>query len=210
MYDKRTKESYSMQTLLHFLSFYGLPAMFFIILLEYACFPVSSEIVLPLCGALAAASGTSYPALILLSTLAGILGTCICYAVGRYGGTAVLNRITRRFPKTEKSLHASRDKFEHYGIYAVAIGRVIPLCRTYIAFIAGASGMKFVPYLVSSLIGITVWNSILTGIGYVMQENWTYATALYEKYKDILIPLLLIAVLVIVYRSVTNQKTGPH
>ena len=173
-----------MQTLLHFLTSYGLPAMFLVILLEYACFPVSSELVLPLCGALAAASGTSYPLLILLSTLAGILGTCSCYAVGRYGGTAILERITRRFPKAEKSLNASKAKFEHYGTYAVAIGRVIPLCRTYIAFIAGASGMKFIPYLISSLIGITVWNSVLTGIGYVMQENWTYATALYEKYKD--------------------------
>ena len=197
-----------MQTLLHFLSVYGLPAMFLVILLEYACFPVSSEIVLPLCGALAAASGTSYPALILLSTLAGILGTCSCYAVGRYGGTAILERLTRRFPKTEKPLTASKSKFEHYGTYAVAIGRVIPLCRTYIAFIAGASGMKFIPYLISSLIGITAWNSILTGIGYVMQENWTYATALYEKYKDVMIPVLLIAGLVILYRSIGHKKTG--
>ena len=198
-----------MQTLLYFLSSYGLPAMFLVILLEYACFPVSSEIVLPLCGALAAASGTPYLTLILSSTLAGTLGTCICYAVGRYGGTAILERITRRFPKTEKSLNASRDKFEHYGTYAVAIGRVIPLCRTYIAFIAGASGMKFVPYLISSLIGITVWNSVLTGIGYVMQENWTYATALYEKYKDVLIPFFLIVLLVIVYRGVTKSKKQP-
>ena len=195
-----------MQTLLYFLSSYGLPAMFLVILLEYACFPVSSEIVLPLCGALAAASGTPYLTLILSSTLAGTLGTCICYAVGRYGGTAILERITRRFPKTEKSLHASRDKFEHYGTYAVAIGRVIPLCRTYIAFIAGASGMKFVPYLISSLIGITIWNSVLTGIGYVMQENWTYATALYEKYKDVLIPLLLILLLVILSRKLNHKK----
>lgn len=196
-----------MQTLLHFLSVYGLPAMFLVILLEYACFPVSSEIVLPLCGALAAASGTSYPALILLSTLAGILGTCSCYAVGRYGGTAILERLTCRFPKTEKPLNASKAKFERYGTYAVAIGRVIPLCRTYIAFIAGASGMKFVPYLISSLIGITVWNSVLTGIGYIMQENWTYATALYEKYKDILIPLILIIILIIFSRKL-SKKTG--
>lgn len=198
-----------MQTLLHFLSSYGLPAMFLVILLEYACFPVSSEIVLPLCGALAAASGTSYLTLILSSTLAGILGTCICYAIGRYGGTAVLERIMRHFPKTAKPLTASRNKFERCGTYAVAIGRVIPLCRTYIAFIAGASGMKFVPYLVSSLIGITVWNCVLTGIGYVMQENWTYATALYEKYKDVLIPLLLIAALIIVYHSITKSKKQP-
>ena len=198
-----------MQTLLHFLTSYGLPAMFLVILLEYACFPVSSEIVLPLCGALTAASGTSYLTLILLSTLAGSLGTCCCYAVGRYGGTAILERITRRFPKAEKQLTASRKKFEHYGTFAVAIGRVIPLCRTYIAFIAGASGMRFVPYLIPSLIGITVWNSVLTGIGYVMQENWTFATALYEKYKDVAIPVLLILVLLVIYRSIKKSKKQP-
>ena len=32
---------------------YGMTAMFIIILLEYACFPVSSELVLPLSGAVA-------------------------------------------------------------------------------------------------------------------------------------------------------------
>ena len=42
-----------MDTLLNFLSRYGLAAMFLIILLEYAYFPVSSEIVLPFSGAVA-------------------------------------------------------------------------------------------------------------------------------------------------------------
>lgn len=195
-----------MQTLLMFLSSYGLPAIFLVILLEYACFPVSSEIILPLSGALASASGTAYPLLIFISTIAGLLGTCICYAIGRFGGTAILTRITKRFPKTQKPLNASKEKFEHYGTFAVAIGRVIPLCRTYIAFIAGAYGMKLLPYLISSFIGIIVWNSILTGIGYIMQENWTYATALYEKYKDVTIPVILLAVLVIIYRNSHTHK----
>lgn len=195
-----------MQTLIHFLTINGLPAMFVVIFLEYACFPVSSEIVLPLSGALAAASGTSYPLLILISSLAGILGTLLCYLIGRIGGNAVIERMIKRFPKTEKGLRASRERFEHYGNYAVSIGRVIPLCRTYIAFIAGAAGMKPIPYILSSLIGITVWNSVLTGIGYYLQENWTYATALYEKYKDVIIPLLLIAALLMIYRCTTRKK----
>ena len=50
---------------------YGLPAMFLLILLEYACFPVSSEIVLPLAGLVAAGQGLSFPLLILFSTQIG-------------------------------------------------------------------------------------------------------------------------------------------
>ncbi|MDF2845183.1 MAG: hypothetical protein K0R00_3609, partial [Herbinix sp.] len=44
-----------MNTLTNLISDYGLIAMFIIIMLEYACFPVSSEIVLPFCGAVASA-----------------------------------------------------------------------------------------------------------------------------------------------------------
>ena len=39
---------------------YGLIAMFLIIMLEYACFPVSSEIVLPLSGAMASINNTHF------------------------------------------------------------------------------------------------------------------------------------------------------
>lgn len=189
-----------MQALLQFLSDYGLPALFLVILLEYACFPISSEIVLPLSGALAAAGNLSYPVLLLLSTLAGLIGTSLVYAIGRYGGSALLDRIQHRFPKARKSILTSQEKFKRFGCAAVFVGRVIPLCRTYIAFVAGASGMNWLPYLISSLLGIAVWNSVLTGIGYCMQENWTLATALYEKYKDVFLPLLLIAALLLIMR----------
>lgn len=36
---------------------YGVAAMFVLIMLEYACFPVSSEIILPLAGVMAAGQG---------------------------------------------------------------------------------------------------------------------------------------------------------
>ena len=40
-----------------FLQNYGIWAMFVLIMLEYACFPVSSEIILPLAGGMAAELG---------------------------------------------------------------------------------------------------------------------------------------------------------
>ena len=49
-----------MNTISELINEYGLVAMFIIIMLEYACFPVSSEIVLPLSGAVASINNTHF------------------------------------------------------------------------------------------------------------------------------------------------------
>jgi len=179
---------------------YGLLAMFFIILIEYACFPISSEIVLPFSGAVASLQHINYFVILSLSVLAGLIGTSFCYAVGRIGGGAIIDRLVKKFPKTEKGILSSQTKFQHYGGLAVCFGRLIPLCRTYIAFIAGAAGQSPITFIFSSFIGITVWNTILIGLGYLLREKWSQVGEYYERYKDILLPLLLLVGLVILVK----------
>ncbi len=166
---------------------YGLFGLCLIILLEYACFPISSEIVLPFCGAFAKSYGISFFLLIPGSVLAGMIGTSFCYFIGRLGGTRVLTMLKTRFPKTKKGIEASEEKMERFGVLAVCFGRVIPLCRTYIAFIAGSMKQPFAQFLSYSFFGITVWNCILIGLGYLLKNNWNEVQRYYEEYKVILI-----------------------
>lgn len=196
-----------MQTLAKFIDQYGLIAMMFIIFLEYACFPVSSEIILPFSGAFASVHNIPFLVILPLSVIAGLLGTSLCYAVGRFGGNALLDALSRRFPKTKASIDSSRHKFEHYGNPAVLFGRMIPLCRTYIAFIAGASTQPFRKYLTFSAIGITLWNAILIGVGYLLRENWNLVSSYYKDYKNICIPLLLLAVLLLISIRLNQCRT---
>ena len=56
-----------------FLSQYGLLAIFIIITLEYACFPISSEVVLPVSGLIAAQLHHKITVVILISVVAGII-----------------------------------------------------------------------------------------------------------------------------------------
>lgn len=187
-----------MNYLIKLISEHGIWAMFLIILIEYACFPISSEIVLPFSGAVASIQNINYFVIVLLSILAGIIGTTFCFFIGRIGGTALLDKITKKFPKSEKGLRASQEKFIKYGGFAVCFGRLIPICRTYIAFIAGASGLNPTVYVLSSLVGISIWNSILIGLGYIMRENWSLVLGYYSKYKDIITPLLALFLLFLI------------
>lgn len=177
---------------------HGVWAMFFIILIEYACFPISSEIVLPFSGAVASAQNVNYFVILFLSIIAGIIGTTFCFCIGRFGGTALIETIIRKFPKAEHGLKSSQDKFKKYGGFAVCFGRLIPLCRTYIAFIAGASGQNPTIYIFSSLVGISIWNAILIGLGYIMRENWGQTLEYYNRYKDVITPLLALTILFVI------------
>ena len=184
-----------MSYLTNFIYEYGLMAMFIIILLEYACFPVSSEIVLPFSGAVASMNDINFFVILPLSILAGLIGTGICYTVGWFGGGALLNGITRKFPKSKKGIDTAYDKFKLHGASAVCIGRVIPLVRTYIALIAGAAKLNPVTYFAASSLGIAIWNTLLIGLGYILRENYKKVGEYYVRYKHNLIPVLAICVI---------------
>jgi membrane protein DedA with SNARE-associated domain len=177
---------------------YGLMAMFIIILLEYACFPVSSEIVLPFSGAVASVNHTSFFVILPLSVIAGLIGTGICYTVGWFGGGAIINALTRRFPKTKKGIDSSYEKFQQNGAAAVCIGRVIPLIRTYIALVAGAAKLNPVTYFLASSVGIIIWNTLLIGLGYTLRENYKKVGEYYERYKTNLIPIFVLCAVAVI------------
>lgn len=194
----------------NFINEYGLAALFIIIMLEYACFPVSSEIVLPFAGAIAAMQKTNYLVILLLSILAGLIGTGFCYAVGWFGGGTILSAIIRRFPKAGKGIASATAKFNDNGAYAVCIGRVIPLIRTYIALVAGAAKLNPVTYFTASAFGITVWNTLLIGLGYTLQSNYGRVAGYYLQYKHNLVPVAIIFFMVLlinfIYRRIRKRK----
>lgn len=191
------------QILLNWIADYGMAAVFLVIALEYACFPVPSELVLPFAGAFAARTGIRFFWMLLISVGAGLAGSLICYLIGYYGGNLVLQKWTLKHPKSKQGLDASRNWFEKYGNLSVMLGRVLPLCRTYISFIAGLSKQSPIKFLLFSAVGITVWNTVLTGLGYQLGAHWETVSVYAEKYQYLLLP----AVIVLVFAVVMNIRS---
>jgi membrane protein DedA with SNARE-associated domain len=189
-----------------FISEYGTLAMFIIILLEYACFPVSSEIVLPFSGAIASINHTGFLVILPLSILAGLIGTGICYGVGWFGGGAILHAIVRRFPKAQKGIDHANENFRKHGGATVCIGRVIPIIRTYISLVAGAARLNPVTYFTYTLLGITVWNTLLIGLGYTLQENYEKVAGYYERYKYNLLPIAGLCIFLLLINIILKKR----
>ncbi len=191
-----------MDQVLLWIESYGTPAVIILIALEYACFPISSEIVLPFAGAFGAVMGIPLPLLILYSSAAGLAGTSLTYAIGRYGGSPLMEMLMVRFPSTKKPILASYRTFGDHGNIAVCLGRVIPICRTYIAFVAGSCSQPYPRYAFFSAIGITIWNSLLLTLGYYFYRYRGIFFQYFNRYKTI---ILIVGILLIILLLITNR-----
>ncbi len=169
--------------------------------LEYACFPMPSEVILPFVGFIASSGSITLPGAIIASTVAGILGSIICYYIGYFGGTPILNFIGDKLPSSRKSIHSAKNYFDRYSRASILFSRVIPLARTYISIPAGIARMNILVFILYSAIGIVVWNTVLISLGYYLGSNWTIVQGIMSDYSlavGIVFAFLLISY--IVYR----------
>lgn len=173
---------------------YGLIAIFLVVALEYSCFPIPSELVLPLTGFIAATGCLSLPLVLLITVAAGLAGSFACYGLGRYGGERLLHWLLSRWPQARPSLAASRDWFARVGGWSVLIGRCLPLVRTYISLLSGALRQPPGKFALASLLGIAVWNGALIISGYLLAENWSLIGELTGRLRLLLFPFAGLAV----------------
>ena len=124
---------------------YGLVLLFVFVAVESAGVPIPGETVLITAAVLANPQHHQYSLLwvIVVASLAAIIGDNIGYALGRYGGRALIDRwgFVRRY--AEKALPPSERFFEKHGSKAVFFGRFVAVLRVTAAWLAGLSHMKW-------------------------------------------------------------------
>lgn len=174
----------------------GYIGIFIVVALEYACFPMSSEILLPLIGMLVYKGELNYLLVVITSILAGIVGSTICYFVGVIGGAPLLNYSKLKFPKTRNVINSLNRWFNRYGKIAVLIARVVPITRTYVSILAGAQKLNYLTFIAYSSIGIAFWNTVLILIGYFLGDNLELITILLKKYSNIIVLLIIIIIFI--------------
>ena len=183
----------------------GYLGIFISVALEYACFPISSEILLPLIGILVYNGRLKYLFAIITSIFAGIFGSTICYIIGVFGGVPLLNYSKRKFPKTRNTIDSLNNWFSKYGKITVLLARIVPITRTYISILAGAQRLNYITFITYSSIGIAFWNTVLILIGYFLGDNFGLITDILKRYSNIAI-ILLISIFVFVKLKNNKEK----
>ncbi len=160
----------------------GAGGIFVATALEYGCFPVSSEILLPFIGYVIATNGYSLLQAIWIATAGGMLGTTFCYLVGRIGGR-MFDQLAERFEGVALGVGKAQGIFEKYGKESVFFARLFPIARTYISFPAGIAKMPALPFLIYTAFGVFLWNTALISAGYFLGSHWELCKAFLKAYQ---------------------------
>jgi len=162
-------------------------------------------------GAIAAAGGLDPWLLGLLLAVAAVSGDAVNYTVGRFVGPRVFHAedLSGFWHKVLNRKHLDRAHafFEKYGGKAIALGRFVPIVRTFVPFVAGAGSMTYRRFAVYNVAGGVLWVTICVGGGYafgnvpVVKNNFSFVAL-----GIIFVSVLPIAVELVVDRRRAKAK----
>ena len=166
---------------------HGIYAVFVLMFVD-AVLPAASELVMVYAGAVAAGAfaGQSvvlfgepiesnfwaYVAMASAGALGYVLGSIAGWAIGYYGGRPFIERRGRWLHVTPHTLDRAGAWFDRFGDWAVAIGRVTPVVRSFIAIPAGVFRMPLGRYTLLTIPGSILWAFAFAGAGWAAGSQW--------------------------------------
>lgn len=199
-----------------FLQSWGYVAIIVFGVLEAACIPISSELTFLLGGALASAgfSATHHLNLalvIILGTLAELVGSYIAYGVGRAGGHPLVRRWGRYVLVTESDMARAERFLVGRGAWAVPVARMLPLVRAFAGLVSGIVGIPPVRFGVLNAIGTLIYVIALSSVGYALGGQWAKINhgLTYVSYALIVVVVLAIVAFVLIrLREFRKEAAG--
>ena len=174
---------------------YGYLAVAGFVLLEDFGVPVPGETILIL-GAVYAGTGRLNIWLVALLAFCGaVAGDNIGFAIGHFGGRALVERFGRYVLLTPERLDKATSFFERHGGWIVMVARFIEGLRQANGIIAGITGMHWAKFLVFNAIGAALWVAVWTSVGYFAGSNITpiyHAITRYTLYVAIAAVVLIV------------------
>ncbi len=183
--------------------------------LEAMCIPISSELTFLLGGAVASGGipGThQHPSLLLvivIGTLAELVGSYVSYYVGRVGGKPLVRRWGRYVLVTEGDVARAERFLAGRGAWALPVARMLPFVRAFASIVAGFVDIPPVRFGVLSLIGTLIYVVVLSSIGYSLGGEWTKLNHSLSVASYIVVAVVVVAIIgFVIYRLREFRREG--
>ena len=187
-----------LQSLAPVLNSYGYLAVGGLITLEDFGVPAPGETVLIAAAVYAGAGQLSVVGVGIVAFVAAVVGDNIGYAIGRFGGRALVLRYGRYVFITEERLAVAERFFNRHGGKIITVARFIEGLRQANGIIAGITGMHWLKFIAFNALGAALWVGAWISIGYFAGEHigtiYGYANR-YSLYLLVAIGVLLVALI---------------
>ena len=181
--------------------------------------PIPSEVILAFGGFMTTITELNTVGVIISATLGSTIGAIVLYLIGKILNKERLEKIVSgkigKVLRLKKSDIEKADKwFDTKGQKTVFICRFIPIVRSLISIPAGMSEMKIWKFLLYTVLGSTIWNTVLVCLGRALGESWEIVVNIFDKFSNVILVILIIAFVAFVVwwfgfrkNKKTNKKT---
>lgn len=187
--------------------------------LETIVAPIPSEVILPMAGWKVSQSaadagilepltrlGWNIPLAVAFATAGSVVGAVVGYGIGAWGGRPILNRWGRYVGIGADDLDRADRWFERWGSWAVFLGRMVPLVRTFVSYPAGISRMPMGRFILFSTLGSLPWNLALIYAGFLVGENYPQIEAAIKPYEYVVYVVVLFGIVAIAVRWYLGKR----
>lgn len=188
----------------------GLFGAALLIAIEVVILPIPSELILLLTGFNVSIGNFGFISALIATTTGSLAGALFLYGIGYIFTEERLEHIVSKYGKyvgfKVKDLQKTASWFEKHGAQLVFFGRLIPLIRSLVSIPAGLTKMKMSRFILFTLLGSGIWNSIWVSLGFFLGDQWTKAEK-YTKYIDLLVNIGIgIFLIFIIYKAIQSYK----
>lgn len=175
-----------------FVADYGYWAVAVALLCENAGLPVPGETALLLASFLAYSEHRLHLGwIIVIATCAATIGDNLGYALGYYGGRAVVHRYQNFFRVSPEALKRGEAIFARYGSFTVFIARFIFGMRVIAGPLAGALRMRWQAFALFNFLGAITWVTFIACAGYLFGQQWRSLVRLVERLNIVFVILVV-------------------
>jgi membrane protein DedA with SNARE-associated domain len=114
----------------------------------------------------------AWVAMVLAGTIGYTIGSVLGWAIGIYGGRPYLERHGRWLHLSPQKLAKAERWFARWGDWAVFMGRITPVARSFVSIPAGVFRAPLGRYTVFTFIGSTIWCVVFAAVGYAFGTRW--------------------------------------
>ncbi|MEO8397770.1 MAG: DedA family protein [Chloroflexota bacterium] len=141
-------------------------------------------------GFLASTGFFSLPELIIICSVAAILGDSVGYMFGRRVGRRLFMREDSTFFK-KKHLEAAEAFYEKHGSKTIVLARFIPIVRTFAPIVAGISDMHYRRFVTFNVLGGILWAGGVTLAGFLLGHLIPP-----EDVDKLLLPIIILLIII--------------
>src|SRR3990167_3340448 len=150
-------------------------------------------------GAFAALNSLNIYVLLIVLTVAAILGDTVNYWIGHFFGKKIVAH--PMIPIDEKHIKETQKFFQKYGGKTIIIGRFMPFVRTFAPFVAGIGNMNYRTFISYNIVGGILWVGVATLAGYFF-GNITFVK---ENFSLVIIAVVFLSLVPIMYEILRKK-----